>query len=256
MAIQVKKDWWKASFKEAYLRTFVSYLPQQTKKEIDFIIHKLSLKKTDKILDIPCGQGRHSIELANRGFCVTGVDYSPVLLSAAKKDAEENKVSPIFIKKDIRSIKLRQKFDSIIVLGNSFGYFDDLANERVVMNLNSLLKKKGYLVLDLSNSIGMIRTLKETEHAVKIIKKGKNILRIQESYVFDPTHLVKTIQWRMSEGGKRWVISAKLRLYTFPEIKNLLARHNFYVKEIHGSFSGGKYTIESPRMIIIAQKRS
>ncbi len=70
-------NWWKTTFGKTYFYAFVpTYPPEQTKKEVSFIVKNLHLKKGAKILDIPCGQGRHSIELAHCGFKVIGIDYS------------------------------------------------------------------------------------------------------------------------------------------------------------------------------------
>ena len=94
-----KNSWWRTTFGKEYFSLWdPSSSDSQiwTKKEIG-LIDDLHLKKGAKILDIPCGQGRHSVELAKKGFQVIGVDYSSIALNAAKEWAIQNKVSPIFM---------------------------------------------------------------------------------------------------------------------------------------------------------------
>lgn len=248
-------NWWKTTFGETYLRAFAPDTPHQTKKEVLFIIKKLFLKRGARILDVPCGQGRHSIEFAKRGFRTTGVDYSPTLLAVARQKAGENRVFPRLIKGDMRFIKLWGRFDAIVVLGNSFGYFDDTENEKVIANLSGLLKKNGRLVLDLSNLAGMLKTAQTKERHTKRVKKEGGIVEIREESLFDPLRLVKTLRWTVSENNKKETMRARLRFYTFPEISSMLAQHKLRVIRTFGSFDGKPYGFETPRLIIVARKR-
>ena len=87
-----KNAWWEDTFKEVYFSAFDSLYPlPRTKEEVDFIVDNLSLEKNSEILDIPCGQGRHAIELSRRGFKVTGVDFSSCLLKVAQGKSKKGK---------------------------------------------------------------------------------------------------------------------------------------------------------------------
>ena len=66
---------------------------EDTKKQVDFLVEKLELRGGEKILDLACGFGRHSLELARRGFQVTGVDITPDYVNYATKQAEQEKLN-------------------------------------------------------------------------------------------------------------------------------------------------------------------
>ncbi len=159
----MQKDyWWKDIFNEIYLSSFISlYTSRQTKQEVNFIIKILKLENKNHILDVACGNGRHSIELASRGFFVTGIDYSDVLLREAKKQAKKLKIKINFLRQDIRKLKLNKKFEAAIMLGNSFGYFNDTDNRKVIKNISAVLKKDSIFILDLPNTEGMLRNIKK-----------------------------------------------------------------------------------------------
>ncbi|MGB9911704.1 MAG: class I SAM-dependent methyltransferase [Microgenomates group bacterium] len=244
-------EWWKTTFGKIYLFAFApTFSQKRTKKEVNFIIKTLNLKKGAQILDIPCGYGRHSIELAKKGFQITGIDFSLPLLKEAKKSAKDQKVNCCFLKQDMRFLRLSSSYDAILVLGNSFGYFSDEDNEEVIKRLSVVLKSGGYLILDLPNAIGMIQR-----------KLSQMKIKIPQGYIiskevdFDPLHLIVKLRWEVYQNKKKTILHGKIRLYTFPEIKNLLLKYQLEVKNIFGSFNGEPYSLDSPRLIIIATKK-
>src|SRR2546428_2156051 len=76
-------DWWQTGFGPSYLALYDDFLAERTPVEVDQIEALLQLHPPRRILDLPCGQGRHAIELARRGYEVTGVDLSPYMLGVA-----------------------------------------------------------------------------------------------------------------------------------------------------------------------------
>ena len=82
---QPDSEWWRSWFGPGYLAVYDEYLAERTPVEIDQLEALLALRPPRRILDLPCGQGRHAIELARRGYDVTGADLSPYLLSVAEE---------------------------------------------------------------------------------------------------------------------------------------------------------------------------
>lgn len=108
----------------------------------------LNLKKGSKLLDLPCGKGRHSIYLNSLGFNVTGADLSKNSIKHAKKFEND---SLRFEVHDMRE-PFKTKFDAILNLFTSFGYFDqDEMNIEVLKNLKNGLSQNGVLVIDFMN---------------------------------------------------------------------------------------------------------
>ena len=155
--INVKRDWWKDYFNEIYLITDARSVcdNELTKREVDLIEKLLCLKKDERILDLFGGQGRHSLELARRGYRdLTVLDYSPYLIKMGKESAAKENKKIRFYRRDARSTGLKNKsYSAVLIMANSFGYFDDEKDDiKVLKEARRLLKKGGRLLLDLTNA--------------------------------------------------------------------------------------------------------
>ncbi|MCG3171988.1 MAG: D-alanine--D-alanine ligase [Myxococcota bacterium] len=152
----VPAEWWRELFTGSYLVTDADVVenPANTSHDIELLIAIAGLKPEHRILDLCCGQGRHSIELARRGYAhVTGVDQSRYLLRVARQRARSPGLKIRFIESDARALPLSSgAFDCVAVMGNSFGYFptgeDDLA---VLREIHRVLAPEGTVVLDLAD---------------------------------------------------------------------------------------------------------
>jgi len=147
-------DWWRTLFNSLYLKTDGDIVenPENTSREVDQVIKALALEQNDKILDLCCGQGRHALELARRGFNqVTGVDRSRYLIRLARKRAKTEHLQATFHEGDARRFHPRNSpFHCIMLMGNSFGYFERQSDdEQVLRNIGTMLVSNGFLFLDL-----------------------------------------------------------------------------------------------------------
>lgn len=154
--LTVAPDWWKRLFDEIYLITDARSVcdNELTCKEIDFLVHTLGLDKSDSILDLCGGQGRHSLELSRRGFQnITVLDYSDFLVCMGKEIAEEEGLNIQFVCQDARNTCLpAQNYNIIIVMASSFGYFiDPQDDQKILCEAFRLLIPEGSLLLDLPN---------------------------------------------------------------------------------------------------------
>src|SRR5246500_5857500 len=128
-------DWWRTLFNSLSLETDGDIIEndRNTSEEVDLLIRTVGLERNDRILDLCCGQGRHSLELARRGFPrVTGLDRSRYLIRPARKRAKQGQFEGLVPQGDARRFRLGDaEFHCVCLLGNSFGYFerpeDDLA---------------------------------------------------------------------------------------------------------------------------------
>src|SRR5207249_10238727 len=118
---KVPKRWYEDFFGSDYL---IRYVHPETAAQVEAIDKILHLRKGGRILDVACGAGRHSIELAKRGYRVSGLDLSSSLLSEARKAARGAGVKVTFVQGDMRRLRFRGAFDSAISMFTSFGYFD------------------------------------------------------------------------------------------------------------------------------------
>jgi len=121
-------------------------------KEVDFIIEKCNLKEGMSVLDVGCGNGRHSIELAKRGFNVVGVDYSDTLVNKAKIKSTSIGLDIEFVLDDCRYLKFDKKFDVILCLYDVIGsYVDDADNNKIINNIKLNLNEGGYAIISVMN---------------------------------------------------------------------------------------------------------
>lgn len=128
---------------------------QGTTGECDFIEKEIDSNKTLTILDIGCGTGRHSIELARRGYQVTGVDLSASMLEKAKEKARLQKLPVVFQKEDARDLPFENQFDLAIMLcEGAFPLMEtDEMNYQILENAAKSLKKTGKLIMTTLNGL-------------------------------------------------------------------------------------------------------
>src|SRR5438270_3995889 len=147
-------EWWRSLFNSLYLETDGDIVEndRNTEQEVDLLIRSAGLERSDRILDLCCGQGRHSLELAQRGFQhVTGLDRSRYLIRLARKRARQRNLQVSFHEGDARRFRLGDgEFHCVCVLGNSFGYFDRPEDDLAVLEaVKRALASGGVLVMDL-----------------------------------------------------------------------------------------------------------
>jgi len=152
----VQSDWWSRIFNSMYLKTDADVVHDAriTRAEVDLICDVLKLGPDDKILDLCCGQGRHVLELARRGLrSVDGLDRSHYLITKARETAKTEGLSVRFREGDARKLPYRSDtFDVVLILGNSFGYFDSRQDDlRVLREVLRVLKPWGRLLIDVSH---------------------------------------------------------------------------------------------------------
>ena len=150
----VRPDWWRAIFDDLYLKTDGDVFENDcnTRADVDAVIDAVALEPADRVLDLCCGQGRHSLELARRGFGdITGVDLSRYLLDLARRRARDGNLPVKFLEGDARwSGGKPGQFDCAVILGNSFGYFAGAEDDAALLrNAQRLLRPGGRLALDL-----------------------------------------------------------------------------------------------------------
>ncbi len=149
-------DWWRRLFNAMYVKTDGDVVENNdnTKADVDFIVAATGITPKSRVLDLCCGQGRHVLELARRGFGeVTGLDRSRYLIRLARKRAAAEKLVASFREGDARSPRLPEEgFDLVCIMGNSFGYFSNKQDDSKVLSaVGRLLCASGTLVLDIAD---------------------------------------------------------------------------------------------------------
>ena len=153
-------EWWRKLFNALYVKTDGDVVEnvENTRRDVDFILAAAPVTAHSQILDLCCGQGRHCLDLARRGFKnVTGVDRSRYLVRLAKKRAQNERLQVVFKEGDARNPRLPEtSFDCVAIMGNSFGYFSNKQDdEKVLAAVGKILRPSGQLVLDITDGAYM-----------------------------------------------------------------------------------------------------
>ena len=204
------------------------------------LINKLQIDKNSSILDLACGRGRYSLYLSNIGHKVTGIDISKENISEAKKN-ESDKLN--YILHDMR-YPLNQKFDLILNLFTSFGYYEkDADNLSVIKSIKSNLETDGQAVIDFFNIDYILDNLVEKEE--KNIDKTKFIIhRYLENDL-----LVKDISILLN--NKSYKFQEKVKTYRMDDFLAMFKNCNLKLKEIYGDYKLNSFNKNSSNRLIM-----
>ncbi|MDZ7330624.1 MAG: class I SAM-dependent methyltransferase [candidate division KSB1 bacterium] len=258
MSFEVSNEWWKDLFDEVYLLTDARSVCDEvlTQQEVNCLEKILNLKKSDAILDLCGGQGRHAIELSRRGFTnITVLDYSHYLITLGQQQARQAGFSTQFIQGDARDVGLREaSFQYIIVMASSFGYFiDEGENLKILQEAYRLLQPKGTLLLDLINRDYMLKRFKP----FSVHQVNEDITVQRERVLGDDIIFSKETVISATKGHIRTKTYCT-RLYSPQKISTLLFSAGFSSVECISDFmdrdANGDFGCLTNRMIILAKK--
>ena len=152
----LRPDWWRRIFNSMYLKTDADVVDdkQITKNEVELFTSILNIPKDSAILDLACGQGRHSIEMAQKGYTnVTGLDRSHYLIRKAKTAVQQEALKISFKEGDARKLPFPpDTFDVVMILGNSFGYFESNEDDAMILKeVFRVMKPGGTFLIDVAD---------------------------------------------------------------------------------------------------------
>jgi 2-polyprenyl-3-methyl-5-hydroxy-6-metoxy-1,4-benzoquinol methylase len=212
-----------------------------TLQEVNFLVEELNLVKGARILDVGCGVGRHSLELARRGFESVGVDISSGLIEVAKTVATKEKLNATFYVRDARRLEFQNKFDAAICLcEGAFGLAGDEEGHRAILKgIHAALRPGGTFVLTAINALSGIRNAKAES--------------------FDPYTLTATFNETIrSPDGRSKEATLYCTAFTYRELKWLLQDAGFNVVATYGCVAGEftrkSLTLEDFEIMMVAKK--
>lgn len=239
---------------EGYLCARRLSLSERTLVEGDGVIRLLGLTGRRRVLDIPCGYGRHSIELARRGHFVTGTDLNAVHLDRAREDAEHQGVAVTFERRNMLTLAYQEEFDAVINMFYSFGFFGtDDENLGVLRNFYQALLPGGKFLMHTDVNMPRIRNGGYRAHEVRNLMGGGRLL-IDER--FDDATCRIEGQWTIERGSTKSSKRYSVRVYEVPEFVQMCLDVGFATCSALGGWDGKPYSPETEEIIFVAQKSS
>ena len=217
--------WWSAFFRGPWEHLQLPGYPEErTRAEVEFMISALELQPGARVLDIPCGEGRHSVELARRGFRVTGSDFNPNAIAAAMKRAAEAGVEPFFLTGDMRELDASEEYDAVVCFFTSFGYFSDDENLDFARRVARALRPGGRFLLELHIAESVYPIFREREWSW--VSKEPPLRVLEERRLdLDSGRIEST--WTFIGDHETVSRSTSLRLYSYRELQSLLRAAGF-----------------------------
>jgi len=252
------KQWYESLFENYAQKYDKECFVQGTSGECDFIEKEIAYDKSLKIIDIGCGTGRHSIELAKRGYQITGIDLSESQLKRAKEKAREQGLQIVFERHDARNLPFKGEFDLAIMLcEGSFPLMEtDEMNFEILKNATKALKSKGKLIFTTLNGLfPLFHSVNEFYESAQ--KEGQS--QCKECSFDLMTFRDHNVAVFEDDSGNKKELKCNERYYVPSEITWLLKSLGYKKIDIFGAKLGAfsrddKLTTEDFEMLVICQK--
>jgi len=222
---------WKSFFDQVADRYEREVFTLNTVAEVDFIIEELELKDAASILDIGCGTGRHAIELARRGYRVTGVDISSGMLAMARKNATEAGVPVEFVECAAQSFTASKKYDAVLSLcEGALCLFDDdddiwSRDMAIFANMAEALSADGRFLITVLNAFRLIRSINDADAAAGTVDLFTLSSRFEN-------------QVTGREGEESVKVRGIERYYTPSELVRMVNRIGLKIDKVYGGTAG------------------
>ncbi|KPL18091.1 MAG: hypothetical protein AMJ92_09640 [candidate division Zixibacteria bacterium SM23_81] len=219
--------------------------------EVDGVLRLTEIPAGSRVLDLCCGPGRHSLELARRGFQVTAVDRNTEYLDRAKIQAEKEALEIEFVQEDMRRFRRSSAFHLALNLYTSFGYFEDPQEDlQVAENLSASLKSGGKLIMEMMGREVLARIFRERDW--RHTDEGDFLL---EERQISPDWTWMENKWILIKNQKIRAFQLSLRLYGASDLAQLLRESGFPDVRQFGSLQGTPYDHTAKRLVILAVKQ-
>ncbi|MFN2588676.1 MAG: class I SAM-dependent methyltransferase [Actinomycetota bacterium] len=218
-------------------------------EEVDAVLALLHLTPPAAVLDLACGPGRHVVELGRRGYDVTGVDVSAAFLEVARAACAAEALSPDLVREDMRAFRRAEAFDAVVSMSTSFGYFDDPADDALVLrNAHASLRAGGAILIEL---VG--KEVAALSHDGRRWTEDGDALLLTEQRVRPGWTWIDN-RMTVISGGERSDVTLSHRLYSGAELARLLVECGFRDVELFGGFGGTPYDHTATRLVAVALK--
>lgn len=239
-------NWYENWFGNEYLTVYAHRDEDEARQLVQLILTYINLDKNAKIIDLCCGQGRHTFLFEQEGFEVYGFDLSRTLLQVAKYKTDQSN-NTFFIQADMRYLPAMHSFDLLLNLFTSFGYFEtDIENKTVFQQFHQALKTGGYFVFDYFHTPYILANLERYQ------SEQIGDLTVEQERFIEGSRVQKII--RLNRQGKQSTFYESVKMYKPDQILKMMEETSLSVRYIFGDYKGSPLSEDSERIIIIGQK--
>ena len=241
-------EWYETFFTPLALDFWRAAVPAEvTRQEVEFLARELGVKPPARVLDLPCGLGRHALGLAARGFRVTGLDISRAAIESAQRDAVETTAA--FTLGDMRSPPPEAPFDAAYCFGNSFGYTSHAETRAFVRNVLEAVRPGGRWAIDTGAvAESLLRELGEERD----LEAGGVTYSVKNRY--DPIAGRLFQSCTLTRGNEKQLAQISQGVYTVAEFRRLLEGEGWRVLGAYGNIESKPFAMGDHRLLLVAQR--
>ncbi len=239
-------DFWLAMYVALFDPERMAGTPAETER----ILELTGVQPGATLLDLCCGPGRHALELARRGFRVTGVDRTAAFLDRLRRRARREGLRLQLRCRDMREPLGRDRYDAVINMFSSFGYFEDPEDDRrVLRHVLHALRPGGALLLETEGVEALVRRWKARDWTE--LPDGSLLLQERQ---LDPSRCWVDLRWILVRDGQREEFRVGHRLFAASELERLFADVGFSDVEVYGGLDGAPYDERAERLVVLGRK--
>jgi SAM-dependent methyltransferase len=243
---------WVDFFDDAYRELYAGLLdPIRTEVEVAAVVKLLALKEGERVLDLCCGDGRHSVPLQRRGMRVTGIDLSGPMIRGARSRARrvlDDKASqPVWLRGDCARLPVKPVFDAAVLLYNSISFGSREMTRALIANARAALGAGGRLLIECMHRDHEARRASVEVDVEETQSAGKQI-RIERR--FDPVlGEQRALMSFESSPGQRREKHLRYLVYTAGELRQFCLDAGFTNVELFGGYDGRPFSVDTPAVI-------
>jgi SAM-dependent methyltransferase len=245
-------EWFETFFGPDYFEIYRDLFPaEKTAAEVEGVVALLGLPPGARVLDLACGQGRHAIPLAERGFAVTGYDLSETLLSRARADAAARGAGVRFLRGDMRALPFDAEFDAVINVFTAFGYFADEADDvETLRRVGRALVPGGRFLLETLHRDALLARFQP--HVEYTTSNGTRVVR---DYVWDLARdVIEDRAALIRPDGTRAEYASALRVRSLSVLLALVREAGLEPVAWYGGLEGGPLQRDSRRLALVSTR--
>jgi SAM-dependent methyltransferase len=246
----VPSDWYLNFFTGPVMRFWEAAVPAAaTEADVAFLVRHLGSTPAARVVDVPCGAGRHALGLAKAGFRVTGFDRSEAALARALAIADAEGLSVHFACADMLEFEVDARADALICMGNSLGYFEPAMTMQLLHHFARSLRQGGRLILDTSICAESLLPL-ASERSFSF--PGGTY---EQEIAYDAEQSLIRTRAHLTLDGERHELLYRHFVMTSGELVRMLCAAGFRICGLYGDTADAPFGPGSQRLLLVGEQR-